>query len=189
MKYTVILTSPTWSLSGVNTSSANLIHALCRHDIPAYLLITNQHQVESMPMPLPDDLPVKILPVKPKDTWEEKWDKLINHLEEMAPCIYIPGYDWDYSCISPKLSNNIGIIGVVHSDDPAHYDHVKRLGKYWNAIIAVSKTISDNTIAFDPSFAEKTKIISYGITLPEHKPPEKKQGNTLKIIYTGRVIE
>ena len=189
MEYNVIFTSPTYALSGVNTSRTNLIRSLCGHGIPSQLLLTHQTQDNFFPLPLSSDLPIDILPVTSHDTWETRWEELFHYLEKMSPCIYLPGYDWEYSCVSPKLSNHIGIVGVLHSDEQFHYDHLRRLGRYWNAIVAVSQTIAEKAVALDRTLANRICVIPYGI--PVDRIPERtfEAGAPLKIIYTGRLIQ
>lgn len=189
MKFNVIMTSPTWSLSGVNTASTNLIRCFRENGLQAYFLLTNQDQHDPMPMPPPPDIPVEILPVDKNDTWKIRWDKLIHYLESKAPCIYIPGYDWEHSCISPKLSNQVGIVGVIHSDEPVHYDHAERLGIYWNSIVTVSRKIAEKAVASNQNFSNKIKVIPSGVSVPAFTKRNITTGAPLKIIYTGRIIE
>ena len=100
MKFNVIMSSPTWTLSGVNIGAVNLIRSLRNHEIPAYFLLTNPNQFDPIPMSIPSDIPVEILPVNHNASWKNRWETMIQYLEERAPCIYIPGYDWDHSCVA-----------------------------------------------------------------------------------------
>jgi glycosyltransferase involved in cell wall biosynthesis len=142
-----------------------------------------------MEMPFPSDIPTETLPAKDGE-WESHWKAMIDYLEEQAPCIYIPNYDWGHSCVSPKLSNRIGIVGIVHSDDPDHYEHVSRMGRYWNSIVTVSKFITDKTREFDPTFSQKLVTIPYGVNMPDTLPTRLLDTNTpLKIVYAGRLLQ
>ena len=49
-------------------------------------------------------------------------------LSEGGPCIYFPNCDWQHSGICGTLPGNVKIVGIVHSDDPVHYEHGLRLG-------------------------------------------------------------
>lgn len=189
MNYKVILSTPSWHLSGVNVFSANLIRELRNHGIPAHILWTRPNFKNTMEMPFPSDIPTETLPVK-DGLWESHWKAMIDYLEEQAPCIYIPNYDWGHSCVCPKLSNKIGIVGIVHSDDPDHYEHVSRLGRYWNSIVAVSKLIADKTVEFDPTFSRKLATIPYGVYIPDTLPARPLDSNVpLKIVYAGRLLQ
>jgi len=115
---------------------------------------------------------------------------MIHYLESRSPCIYLPNYDFQYSCISPLLSGNVGIVGIVHSDDPVHYEHVTRLGKYWNAIVAVSQTVAQNTLTIDPTLESRLATIPYGVEVPDYFPEHRlNETAPLKIVYVGRLVQ
>ena len=115
-------------VSGVDVFSANLVRSLRARRLGAHILMTSHDDSSPDPMPVPEDLPVTRLRVGRRTSWRARWKKLVRYLEGQAPCIYIPNYDWRHSCISPRLSSRVGIVGIVHSDDPLHYEHVARLG-------------------------------------------------------------
>ena len=64
-----------------------------------------------------------------------RWEALRDYLQALTPTVYFPNYDFENSSVAPALRNEVGMIGVVHSDDPHHYEHVQRLGRYWNAVV------------------------------------------------------
>jgi glycosyltransferase involved in cell wall biosynthesis len=122
--------------------------------------------------------------------WRRRWKLLAEYLESNAPGIYIPNYDWRNSCISPTLSGKVGIVGIVHSDDPMHYEHVVRLGRYWNAIVAVSPAIAGRVLELDPSLGPRLVTIPYGVETPgswSGKSPAP--GGSLRIVYAGRLVQ
>ena len=168
--------------------SSLLARGLMEAGIPARILLT--HASSSFELPIEEDLPVDRLNVENKDSWRTRWRKMIRYLESQAPCVYIPNYDYKYSCVSPKLSEKVIILGIVHSDDPAHYEHVGRLGRYWNGIVAVSQEIANRVTVLDPNFGSRMTVIPYGIPVPDRL---KKRSNThngpLKIVYVGRLVE
>ncbi len=178
--------SPVWSLNGVNVFSANLVRGLRDEGVDAQLLITLPEMHDPKPMPWPTDIPVETLPVRKGAGWPARWRAMKGYLEERAPCVYLPNYDFWHSCISPRLSRGVGIVGIVHSDDPQHYEHVARLGRYWNAIVAVSPEIAERTAALDRSFAPRVRTIRYGVEVPPALPPgERHPGTPLRIVYHG----
>lgn len=189
----VIITTPTWNLSGVNTFSVNLARGLRRHGVETKILLTRTDRYPDYhtDMPSPSDIRLDILPVEVKKKyWEEHWQAIIDYLEGEAPCIYIPNYDFEHSCVSPRLSDRIGIVGIVHSDDPDHYEHVRRLGIYWNSIVAVSKDIGDTVSKFNHGFSERLSVIPNGVYVPDdfiqrQKRPESK----IRLVYSGRLVQ
>jgi glycosyltransferase involved in cell wall biosynthesis len=105
---------------------------------------------------------------------------MIRYLEEQAPCIYIPNSDWRHSCVSPKLSDGVAIVGVVHSDDPLHYDHVARLGRYWNAIVTTSQAITKDVAGQQPALSDRLLTIPIGVPVPDHLPKQRSDSSYLR---------
>jgi glycosyltransferase involved in cell wall biosynthesis len=113
---------------------------------------------------------------------------MIEYLEDRAPCIYIPNYDVGHSGISPKLSERVAIVGIVHSDDPQHYEHVLRLGQYWNAIVAVSATIAHEVSKRAPNLSKRLSVIPYGIAAAEVLTDRRRPAAApLRVVYAGRI--
>jgi glycosyltransferase involved in cell wall biosynthesis len=190
MDFSVILTSPSLALSGVNVFSANLIQGLLKNNIPAHFLVTDPDRKEPIPLPISSEIPVKYLPVDRYNSLNERWKALIDYLEKQAPCIYIPNYDFRHSCISPRLSNRVAIVGIVHSDETCHYEHVARLGNYWNAIVTVSQVVAKKTTALNPEWSEKLFNIPIGVPIPDSfKERFVDAKSPLKIVYAGRLTQ
>ncbi|MBW4614359.1 MAG: glycosyltransferase family 4 protein [Desmonostoc vinosum HA7617-LM4] len=186
MDFNVIVASPVWSLNGVNIFSANLVRGLRERGISAHILLTQPDKYDPKPMQLPSDIPIEKLPVEDNDGYVARWLAMINYLEERTPCIYIPNYDFEHSCVSPKLSNRVGIVGVVHSDDSQHYEHVSRLGKYWDAIAAVSHTVAKGSESRIHTISQRIVTIPIGVAIPDHPTKRSFDVNApLKILYAG----
>ena len=186
----VMVSTTSGRVSGVDVFSANLVRGLRNLGREASILMTCPNDSTPDPMPLPSDIPVKIMPVSRKMGWQQRWKSLGEYIESNAPGIYIPNYDWRNSCISPTLSQHIGIVGIVHSDDPNHYEHVTRLGRYWNAIVAVSRTIADQVVKLDASLAPRLVTIPYGVHVPKSFcERERVPGCPLRIVYAGRLVQ
>jgi glycosyltransferase involved in cell wall biosynthesis len=188
--FKIIITSPTWSLSGANTVSANLIRGLVERGAEAYILLTRPDYPESEPMAIPTDVPIKELPTKRFSTWMDRCHTLIRYLEEQAPCIYIPNYDWGHSCISPRLSNRIVIVGIMHSVEPIYFEHLSRLGKYWNAVVAVSGVIAEKAIQCEPAIERRVFAIPNGVTIsPHYSKHLSEAGAPLTMVFNGRLVQ
>lgn len=189
----VFVSSHFWTLNGVNVFSANLVRGLTRRGVDASLLLTEQDTnlvtIRDPRLPLPEDVPVDYLPVSRRAGWGAHWGAMIAYLEGHAPCIYIPNSDWRHSCVSPLLSDRVRTVGIVHSDDPLHYDHVGRLGKYWNAVVTVSRTVAAKTIALDPSLEERVQVIPIGVNVAEKWPERRPGARALEIVYHGLLIQ
>lgn len=189
--FRVIVASDVWLLSGVNVFATHLVRGLRALGISAEILLTIDQ-----PLPSPADIELQRLPIPPDLSWRggfplrRRWAALLSYLEERAPCIYIPNSDYYHSCVCSKLSNRVAVVGIVHSDDPDHYEHVGWLGKYWDAVVAVSKTVEDKTARLNPTLRSRLWRIPYGIPIPARCPerPER-QDAALRIIFPSRLVQ
>jgi hypothetical protein len=93
--------------------------------------------------------------------WGARWGAMVRYLEDRGPCFYLPNHDWHHSAVAPLLSDRVAIVGVVPADDPLHRDHVQRLGRYWNAIVAYDAGLAD-ALAQDPALAARVRLVPYG---------------------------
>jgi hypothetical protein len=160
----VIVASPAWSDEGINRFAAALVRQLGAAGLAAELLLTEEEtDCVTLPggrPPRPTDIPCRLLPVLRTEGWGAHWGALVRYLEDRAPCIYIPNHDWRHSCVAPLLSDRVAIVGVVHADDPLHRDHVQRLGRYWNAIVAHDAALAE-ALARDPALAARVRHVMY----------------------------
>jgi glycosyltransferase involved in cell wall biosynthesis len=186
----VILAVPSWSLNGPVVFSANLARELLTRGIDVRLVLTRPDWVDMKPLPPPSDLPVDTLPLRRHAfrSARERWDAMAGYLDNLAPCIYVPNHDFWHSCVSPELGSQVITCGVVHSDDPEHYEHVQRLGEFWNAIVAVSPFIGQHLVSHFPAFAERVAVIPYGVPAAfEYPIRDETGGRELRVIYAGRL--
>jgi glycosyltransferase involved in cell wall biosynthesis len=184
----VVVAAPTWSLNGPNVFSANLVRGLIARQIPAHIVLTRPDWVDAKPLPRPLDIPFKTLAVKPFMSFRARCAAMIRHLEEHAPCIYIPNHDFGHSCISSKLPEAVAIIGIVHSDDAQHYDHLARLSRYWNAVVAVSPAIAAESLKIAPALETRLAVMPYGVEAAARLPERSGMApQPLRVIYAGRL--
>jgi glycosyltransferase involved in cell wall biosynthesis len=186
----VIVSSPRWVVNGVNVFSENLVRGLSARGVNAQLLITGSNEGDAKPMSLPRDIRVHHLPVENRRSWRARWNCMIDYLKDRAPCIYIPNHDYEYSCVARALPRNVGVVGVVHSDDPEHYAHAHQLGRFWNATVAVSQSIAENLTSSEPALATRMRVIHHGVRADsELRRPRIDRSAPLRIVYVGRLVE
>lgn len=184
------------SISGVDTFSVHLVRGLRRHGIDARILTRHDDQ-DGNPISFADDIPLELKDSRLESdylSWKLRWQIMRKHLESLGPCIYLPNYDDRYSCLAPVLSNNVRIVGIAHSDDPWHYEHLCRIGHACDALVGVSHAITEHLRELAPAFASRVETIPYGI--PPRAPLEPAWDedlsgsgiSRLRIIYTGRLI-
>ena len=185
----VVFATPTWQISGVNTFIETLVRELNKRDFEASILFTTPYAMTLDKSLLPD-VPTKILTTRQNLRPRQLRKLLKSHLEMMSPCVFVPNYDFSASAVSMDLPADISTLGVLHSDDPAHYVHGYRMGPYWDGIVSVSQFINDNLMSLNPTFADRSSVIHYGIEdagdviNPKRQPSEK-----LKVVYTGRIVQ
>jgi glycosyltransferase involved in cell wall biosynthesis len=188
--YKVVVGAGYWNLSGVHVFCVHLVRGLRKLGVDARLLLTEQDtwlvSLPPDPLDVPTDVPVDLLPVEHKGTWADHWANLIEYLEKLGPCVYLPNVDFRHSCVSPKLSSAISVVGILQGDDPVHYEHVERLGKYWDAVVCVSDELAERTLKMDPSLKSRLHTIPNAVPVPAACPPRhSKPGDPLKVIYHG----
>jgi glycosyltransferase involved in cell wall biosynthesis len=187
MNWRVISCLTSGRISGVDIFAFHLTEGLLRRGIDARILMTHPDKVEIDRLPLPQGVPIDTLPKEWRSKRRYRRRALREYLKSQAPCIYIPNYDYDHSPISASLPPDIYTIGIVHSDDPMHYDHVFQLGRFWDAVVAVSQKIADTTSAL-PRIEGRLHTIPYGIPCShEVSPRDHGLDKPLQILYVGRL--
>jgi glycosyltransferase involved in cell wall biosynthesis len=184
-----------WSISGVHTFTESLVDGLNERGFDAKIIFTPGRFAppdREMELYLPS-VPYEFL--RPKSGLPEHvWQEMLTFFgEQTHPCIYVPNFDFLASATSPLLPEHVGIVGIVHSDDITHYEHVYRLGLYWDRIVSVSQRIAEQVCADNAGFAQKHSVIRYGVPFDRaaaKKAVALRQKKTaedpLHIVYAGR---
>lgn len=184
----VVFSTPTWVVSGVNSFTHNLMRGLQKHH-DVELLVVRQGEAEAPELPLPTDVPVHHLEwEKNVSWWRKRWEAIKDHLESRPETIYFANYDFENSAVVPALSNTVGAVGIIHSDEPAHYEHLDRCGPYWNAVVSVSSLIHGKVLARAPGLASRAYHIPYGVPSLATSGADR-GGETLRILFAGRFNE
>lgn len=186
----VIVAASDWGISGVNTFTLHLVQQLIADGYNAELLFTRGRFTridENVALP---DLPRRFLQPE-RDGPVPLWNCVRQYLGESQPCVFIPNYDYWASSVCPTLPSGVGVVGILHSDDPDHYEHYYRLGRYWNRIVAVSERIRQEAVALNPAMEEKTTVIHYGIPIVERplRRLRRSERSPINILYTGRIVQ
>jgi glycosyltransferase involved in cell wall biosynthesis len=115
---------------------------------------------------------------------------MIRYLEESAPCVYLPNNDYEYSCISPKLSERVGIVGNIHSEFLGHDEQYAAQGKYWNATVFASSFLAKKFDSLYPNRCPHLTVIPYGVSIPAQMPARAASDNgPLRVLYAGRLVQ
>ena len=184
----VVFTTPTWSISGVNTFTRTLIAGLNRRGFDAELLFTAPEDGSEHVPDVPHRFLDRELPGDDAPWSRGRWQRLMRYLVADGPSIFVPGFDYFASAVCPALPDEVGCLGVVHSDDLEHYEHTERLGRYWNALVGVSERCYERMLEVAPHLRPVAHQIPYGIVLPEKRAREVRPADSpLRIVYTGRI--
>ena len=184
----VIIGLPHWTISGPHIFAANLARGLRSAGVEAHLLFTEADSElvteTAVKTPLPEDVPHALLPAGRHDSWGRRWESLIRYLEERAPCVYLMLHDWRMNVVAPRLSDRVRLVGLVQCDSALEYDQAARLGRYWNATVAVCEPIHHHLLARAPHLAPRL------LTIPNAVPtldavPAKTTNGPLRIAYSG----
>jgi glycosyltransferase involved in cell wall biosynthesis len=153
------------------------------------MLITG---VPSGPVPELDapGIPYVHLPLESPRTKREEWEALKAFLEAAAPCIYIPNYDFHRSCAVGTLSPQVKVCAVIHSDEDCYYDEVRRVGRYFDAVVTVSSLLQRNLRDKHPELADRLQWIPHGVPSPGERQNNSSQpGKTLRLFYCNRISQ
>lgn len=186
----VILGLPEWNLNGVCIFAANLVRALNARGHDARLFITEEGSplvdYPRVGAPPPADIPVDRLRLTAYDRWSDAWIGVERYLEEQAPCVYIPNHDFRASCVTPRLSERVTVIGMIHADNALEYEHVGRLARHWDAVVAVNPSIRRRAAMEMPWLASRLAAIPIGVPLPA-RVAERTPSDVLRLVYHGEL--
>lgn len=181
------------SISGVDVFSMHLVRGLRKRGLDARIITTSVDASSRAPYEW-TDLPFEVNISHDFLGWPERWQQLIGKLSDNGPSIYIPNYDYKYSAIAPMLPEWVRVVGIGHSDDPEHYEHLCRIGHGCDAIVGVSHAITNHLRQLDSDNPACRATIPYGV------PPYNGEQNTqrsennrrwsdrLRVVYTGRLV-
>jgi glycosyltransferase involved in cell wall biosynthesis len=187
MGISFFFTSPSFALSGVDIAAVNLIRQLRSMGADARLLFSEPGWAQIMP--LDTDFSVPVQPLDLGRGVKNRLQRLASFLESRSPCVFVPGYDFACSQVCPALSSGVAVFGVVHSDEPIHYDHARRLGPFWDRIIAVSPLIAGKTARILPGESSRIVTIPSGVLVPQKPCLPGETSGPLQIVYAGRLIQ
>ncbi|MEI8285217.1 MAG: glycosyltransferase family 4 protein [bacterium] len=186
MSIPVFHSFPSWMLSGVCSWSTDLINGL--PDWDQHILLTGLLPPGGRPSDFLPDLPCVDIRLPWDASRHRQWKHFARTLAEMAPCIYIPNFDFDRSCAVGLLPKNVAVCAILHSDEHCYYEEARRLGANWDAAVSVSAEVFEKTKTLVPALADRLFRIPHGIPLPSagcltiHAGP-------IRLLYTSRLSQ
>ena len=152
---------PQWSDSAVCKHIARAVRGLSSMGFDASVLLS-QTGLDAPAVAAPKGVAIHTLPNTEFDTQSDRWLSQIRYLEENAPCAYVTSQEWIAGLVAPRLSNRIGIIGVLHEDRPEEYDYCRRVGHHWNAVVALDNIVRLRIISASPENASRLASFTNG---------------------------
>ncbi len=173
-------------ISGVDVFSRTLVEQLRGRGLDASLLITTV--TDDGPLMPTESVPVVESPSRGLYAPWYQWQALLSFLADNAPCVYLPNYDYSLAAIVPALPEAVKVMTIAHSDDPAYYDLVGRVGASSNVVVAVSHAIASQIAELTPWVQSRLHVIPYGVEVPS--PPERVISGSapLRILFAGRLV-
>jgi glycosyltransferase involved in cell wall biosynthesis len=189
LEYRVIVAIPGGQISGVDTFATHLVRGLCKRGFDARI-VGSRLLDHVQGLPLADDLVIDDLGMTDDISWPKRWKTMRDYLESLAPCIYVPNYDYGLSGIAPSLSAGVKVVCIGHSDDPVHFEHCLRIGRASDALVGVSAAISQFLAIADPTLIPRLHTIPYGVPLrPLRRVHHATEGSPLRIAWVGRLVQ
>jgi glycosyltransferase involved in cell wall biosynthesis len=180
-----------WALSGVNSALNAIGKEVINLGWEVEILFTRDPaalpQAETGDLHLPE-IPYRYLEPRTHGI-EATWATLIAYLERNAPCIMLMAYDFAANSIAPALTDKVGVVAWVQSDDNDYYEQAYRLGRYCNAVVCVSDHIRKGIIELNPVIGAKARVIHNSSVLESEIGRNKaRRTKRMRLIYTGRLV-
>lgn len=188
----VVIPCSDWNVSGVNASLHALGTELLSQGWDVELLFTRDRRYVEESAGTPENLPslpYRFLPRRRLGV-EGMWQALLADIEDRAPCVVFMAYDFLANSAVPALTDRVGVVAWVQSDDGDYYEQAYRLGRYCNAIVCVSSHIRDELITLNPAFAPGAHVIHNASVWESDVATKKTRSeDRVRIVYTGRLVQ
>ena len=186
-----LASSPDLGLSGANVLLAGLLRGLVTRSHQARWLVTS-HEGNAEKAWLNDaGLDFQGLPATPVGAVRRRQELLVEAVGQMAPCVYLPNYDFDMLWAVGAFPENCRTVFIMHCDDPVYYEAIDQRGHVMDAILCVSAYLASEVRRRWPEHAVRVHHIPFGVELPTQGAIRKvslKEG-PLEVVYCGRLAE
>ena len=188
MSLRIIASSPSLELSGANVLVANLLDQLQRGGAQTEWLVTGHHPTDDAAWLGARNFKIHRLRLTRIADVQLRQKMLAEFLEERAPCIYLPNFDFDMACATPALSPANKVVLIMHCDDPVYYKFAAQHGNLFNAIVCVSEFLAKKLSTAQPDLAARISHIPFGVEPPAELPARNDSlEQPLQVTYCGRI--
>jgi glycosyltransferase involved in cell wall biosynthesis len=184
----IVASSPSLELSGANILVANLLDQFQRAGIETEWIVTGHNPTDDAAWLGAREFKIHRLRLTRIADVRLRQKLLLEFLEERAPCVYLPNFDFDMACAAPALSSANKAVLIMHCDDPVYYKFAAQHGNLFNAIVCVSEFLAKKLGAAQPELQARIVHIPFGVEPPAELPArEKLPEQPLEVAYCGRI--
>jgi glycosyltransferase involved in cell wall biosynthesis len=190
----VIVPCMDWSTSGVHTAAEALGKELIARKWDFRILFTRGtigvldggNRRDHLPQ-----VPYEFLDVSQYHTRQQQLAAIIRYFEWQAPCVFLAAFDDLANAVAPALSDRVGVVGWLQSDEDHYYESANRLGRYWNRIACVSRRIATQIEERDPALFSKIEQIENATVRRDEVVRHRSllEGGTVRLVYAGRLVQ
>ncbi|MFZ0434957.1 MAG: glycosyltransferase [Chthoniobacterales bacterium] len=187
-QFRIVVSSPTFELSGANVFLAKLLDQLHQYGVESDWVITHHSPNDIHPWLGNHKFKVHKLPNTNVKEVRRRQEILLEFLNSRQPCVYIPNYDADMVCITPALPDEVKSVLILHSDEAFYYSLAREYGSYFDKIVVVSCAIYNKLINSVYTLKEKTCQLSYGVDhVSKNHRIQRVPSLPLTVTYCGRI--
>lgn len=174
-------------LGGVESWSYGLAKALNKQGYEGKYLTTDAFG----PIVMDETYPSYMLKYSEIKQNRDKLETCVNEIAKNLPCTIIcnfPQYILWAACVAKHLyPEQVRIIAVQHSDDPAYYYVYTLWEKYLDRCMVISSRIKENLLSFGME-QNKIRYLDWQVSCKETLDRTwRKEGMSLQVGYAGRV--
>jgi glycosyltransferase involved in cell wall biosynthesis len=189
----VIVPCKDWSLSGVHTVAETLGRELIARGWDVRLLFTRGTigVLDNLSHAALPEVPYEFLDVSLCHSVREHCAAMIRYFERQAPCVLLCAFDDLANAVAPALTDQVGVVGWLQSDEAHYYESAYRLGRYWNRIVCVSDVIASRLEGLNASLSDRVCRI-YNSTVPSASVVAERdflEHGRLRLVYMGRLVQ
>lgn len=185
----LIITAPSWHLSGVARLSERLAVGLKRRYGWDITLLMTQPDAEGDVLESHPELNIATLQ-HPSEDWRNRAHEVAAFVAASQPCVVMPNYDFDAAAGLTGAPRSVAILGVIHSDESVYYRALDHFGDGWDAVVGVSSFLGNHLKKLHPTWSNRIFAIPSGIEPQEHASrAETNPDHPLRILYAGRVAQ
>jgi colanic acid/amylovoran biosynthesis glycosyltransferase len=119
--------------------------------------------------------------------FEDRLRECLRELSNFRPTTIVASLGPESFEVLRYIHGSVAKIGIIQSDDPHVYRHLKPYFQLTDFVVGVSKEICRRLREDCGIAAEKVRMIHYGIELPQNAEKPPRDPGRLRVLYLGRL--